>query len=112
MTPTNIFSMSVLDQNASGDICARKHGMNESSMDAYARGEHTHEQMRELLVEIFRCHPMGLTSKEVGEMLNEPNPNHYAPRLSELKHDGILLYRGQRRNHCEVLQLHTRHFDE
>jgi hypothetical protein len=95
------------------DICQNRHKGNDASEEAFARGKHTYEAMRKTIKDIYRQYPMGLTSKEVGRILGESNPNHYSPRISQLKAEGVLVARpGERRQGCEVLQMRVAYFNE
>jgi hypothetical protein len=88
----------------SADICENNHGGNLASVLAFERAQAGMLEMRARLLDLFNAHD-NLTSKEIGEMLGIQDKNLFAPRLSDLKSEGILYETGQRRDHCNVLRL-------
>jgi hypothetical protein len=86
------------------DICGNNHGGNEASELAWERASHFKERKWEIIIDLLRAHDQ-LTSKEIGQLLGLANPNHYAPRISELKCMGMIRETGERRGGANVLRL-------
>lgn len=88
------------------DICSRKSGNSLASALAYEKAKLSEQEMFRTLLDLFHAHPEGLTSKEVGRLLGISNPNHYSPRLSDLRIRHKLIYRtGELREGAYVLKL-------
>jgi hypothetical protein len=86
------------------DICENNHGGNLASVIAFERAQAGMVEMRARLLDLFDAHG-DLTSKDIAELLGLKNPNHFAPRISDLKNEGILRETGAMRDHCHVLRL-------
>jgi len=84
------------------DVTANKHGGNPNSVAAYAKGSARHECERDAILAILHRHPFGLTSKEIGEMVEKPL-HAISGRFSELKQSGKIYGTGERRKGAEVL---------
>jgi hypothetical protein len=84
------------DPTQAGDICRRKHGGNRESEAAYRS-----PGKREMSAKIATLYSLlglaGATPDEVAALLGLPDKNKTAPRISELKRDGILIPTNQTR---------------
>jgi hypothetical protein len=91
------------------DICANKHKGNLASVLAFEKAKHTRSETINMLVELFEAHGGSLTSKEVGQILGQPDKNKFAPRLSDMLHKYHLLEKtDQMRDGAYVLRLVVR----
>lgn len=88
------------------DICANKHKGNLASVLAFEKAKHTRSKTINMLVELFEAHGGRLTSKEVGQILGQPDKNKFAPRLSDMIHKWHLLEKtDEMRDGAYVLRL-------
>ena len=94
----------ITDRMQSADVCENNHGGNLASVLAFERAQEGMALMRARLLDLFDAHD-NLTSKEIGELLGIDDKNLFAPRLSDMKSEGILYETGQRRDHCNVLRI-------
>lgn len=88
------------------DICANHHKGNLASELAFQKSKHSHSETIGMLVELFEAHGGRLTSKEVGQILGQPDKNKFAPRLSDMVHKHHLLEQtDEMRGGAHVLRL-------
>lgn len=85
------------------DICARRHGGNEESAAANAKIAGTKEAIRLRIYEhALSVGSIGITADEIAEEW-ACGHNHVAPRISELKAQGLLIpteWRRETRSGC------------
>jgi DNA-binding transcriptional regulator YhcF (GntR family) len=88
----------------SDDICANKHKGAETSIAAHQRIAATSSELRQQIYSFaLTSGERGITVKDVVERLKIVI-NTAAPRLSEMKRDGLLQIKGnERRDGCAVL---------
>ena len=81
------------------DICANRHGGNSESVEAYAStSEADRQAMRDRIMRYaLRKGPAGITADEVAAKAGMVH-NRIAPRISELRRDGLLVPTAVRRN--------------
>jgi len=86
------------------DLCAAKHGGDLASTLAHDRAMHGKKVMYQTLTELLEKHGP-LTSHEIAAILNLPNRNSFAPRLSEMRAFGWIERTGELRGGAYVLRL-------
>ncbi len=85
------------------DPCERKHGGAETSVAAFERAKLSATDYRLACFEYIRSRRAdGATSKEVASYLSK-HLNEISGRLAELKHAGLVIDSGRRRDGCAVL---------
>jgi hypothetical protein len=91
-------------ESAPADICANKHKGAETSIAAHQRIAATSSELRQQIYSFaLTSGERGITVKDVVERLKIVI-NTAAPRLSEMKRDGLLQIKGnERRDGCAVL---------